>query len=117
MNGYQKTLKLRCPELRSSFSRLPDPRELQGRQYGMDEIMFGSLSLFLFKSGSRNQLNNTRSDGYFSVNYQQVFAMRSPHSDTVADVMCKLPSEQLEQIKMDMMSRMFEQKLLRGKQT
>jgi len=113
MNGYKKILKLRCPELRSSFSRLPDPRERQGRQYGMDEIMFGGLSLFLFKSGSRNQLNNNRSDGYFSVNYQQAFGMRSPHSDSVDEVLCKLPSEQLEQVKMDMMSCMFEQKWLR----
>jgi hypothetical protein len=113
MSGYQKTLKNRCPQLRSSFSNLPDPRGAQGKQYGIEEIMFGGLSLFLFKEGSRNQLNNNRSDGYFADNYNQMFGMKLPHMDTVDDVLRALPNEELEQVKMDMVSLMFEQKWLR----
>jgi hypothetical protein len=79
----------------------------------MDEIMLGGLSLFLFKSGSRNQLNNNRSDGYFSTHYHQMFGMKLPHQDAVHDVLRALDSEDLEQVKMNLMSRMFEQKWLR----
>jgi hypothetical protein len=96
-----------------SLSRLPDPRKAQGKQYGMGDIMMGGLSLFLFKEGSRNQMNNHRLDGYFSAHYQQLFRRKLPHQDTVHDVLCALPNEQLEGVKMETMSRMFEQKWLR----
>jgi len=97
----------------SFFSRLPDPRKPQGRQYGIEEIMTGGLSLFLFKEGSRNQLNNNRSDGYFSERYRQMFGMELPHQDAVHDVLRKLPNGDLEQVKMNLMSNLFEQKWLR----
>ena len=113
MTGYRKVIKNRFPELQPSLSRLPDTRKTQGRQYGMDEIMFGGLSLFLFKEGSRNQLNNNREDGYFHANYRQLFGMRLPHSDTVNEVLCELPNEELEQVRMNLMSDLFEQKWLR----
>jgi len=73
----------------------------------------GGLSLFLFKSGSRNGLNNKRRNGYFSQHYQQMFRMRLPHQDAVADLLCALPNDALEQVKMDLMSELFEQKWLR----
>jgi hypothetical protein len=110
---YPETIKHRFPELLSSFARLPDTRKNQGKQYGMDDVMMGGLSLFLFKEGSRNQLNNDRSDGYFNSHYQQLTGKQLPHMDTVNDVLCDLPCENLEQLKMDMMSSLFEQKWLR----
>jgi hypothetical protein len=113
MRDCRKTLKHRFAELLPSFSLLPDPRNPQGRQYGMDEIMFGGLSLFLFKSGSRNRLNNNRSDGYFNAHYHQLSGMKLPHQDAVHDVLRELESGDLEQVKMNLMSRMFEQKWLR----
>ena len=76
--------------------------------------MTGGLSLFLFKEGSRNQLNNHRTDGNFSRYYNHMFAMELPHQDTVHDVLCVLLNEYLEQIKMNLMSNLFEQKWLRG---
>ena len=113
MTNFRKVLNHRFPVLIPSFSRLPDPRKAQGRQYGIDEIMMGGLSLFLFKSGSRNQFNNLRSDGYFSAHYQQLFDMKCPHLDAVDDVLCDLPNAALEQVKMDLMSQLFEQNRLR----
>ena len=109
---FPETIKRRFPELIPSFSRLPDPRKPQGKQYDTEEIMMGGLSLFLFKEGSRNQLNNNRSNGYFSEHYQQMFGMNLPHQDAVSDVLCALPNEHLEQIKMNSMSKLFEQKWL-----
>lgn len=79
----------------------------------MDAIMLGGLSLFLLKEGSRNQLNNDRSEGYFSSHYNQITGKRLPHMDTVNNVLCALPCEKLDQIRMDLMSRLFEQKWLR----
>ena len=98
----------------TSFSHLSDPREKQGKQYGIDEIMMGGLSMFLFRTGSRNQLNNERTGGYFREHYRQMFGLRLPHQDAVHDVLCELDNEQLEQVKMDMMSKLFEQKWLRS---
>jgi hypothetical protein len=97
----------------SSFARLPDPRKPQGKQYGIDEIMMGGLNLFLFKEGSRNQLNNHRSNENFRENYRQMFGMNLPHMDSVNAVLEALPSEKLDQLKMDLMSALFEQKWLR----
>ena len=97
----------------SSFSRLPDPRQAQGKQYGMEEVMLGGLSLFFFKEGSRNQLNNHRSDGNFSDHYRSLFDMRLPHQDSIKEVLCELPDAELEQVKMNLMSDLFEQKWLR----
>ena len=112
---FPGTIQHRFPELLPSFARLPDPRkgQGQGKQYGMDEIMMGGLSLFLFKEGSRNQLNNDRSDGYFNKHYNRLTGRNLPHMDTVNDVLCDLPYEKLEQTRMDLMSRLFEQKWLR----
>jgi hypothetical protein len=79
----------------------------------MGAIMLAALVLFLLKEGSRNQLNNHRADGEFDENYHQLFGMKLPHMDTVNDVLCELPNSELEQVKMDLMSGLFEQKFLR----
>ena len=79
----------------------------------MDAVLLGGLTLFLLKEGSRNQLNNHRKDGHFSEHYHQLFGLKLPHMDTVKDVLCELDNEKLEQVKMDSMSGLFEQKWLR----
>ena len=112
-DGIPTMIKRRFSELLPSLSRLPDPRKLQGRQYGMDEILLGGLTLFLLKEGSRNQLNNHRSDGYFCKHYHRLFSKRLPHQDTVNEVLCNLDSGKLDQVKMDLMSDLFKQKWLR----
>jgi len=95
------------------FAKLPDSRGKKGKQYDMTSIMTGGLSMFLLKSGTRNQQNNNRKDGYFCEHYRHLFGMKLPHLDTVNDVLCKLPNDKLEQVKMDLMSKLFEQKWLR----
>jgi hypothetical protein len=79
----------------------------------MEETVMGVISLFLFKQGSRNSLNNKRREEPFVENYEQTFGVRLPHQDTSADVLRKLAPEKLEQVKMDLMSNMFDQKWLR----
>ena len=111
--SFAATIKRRFPALLSSFSGLPDSRKAQGKQYSLQEVLLGGLCLFLLKEGSRNQFNNHRKDGWFREHYHRLSGMKLPHGDTVKDVLCELFSDELEQVKMDLMSRMFEQKWLR----
>jgi len=96
-----------------AFAGLPDPRKKQGKQYDMTSIMMGGLSMFLFKTGSRNQLNNNRKKDFFSENYRHLFDVKLPHLDTVNNVLCELSNDKLEHVKMNLMSKLFEQKRLR----
>ena len=72
--------------------------------------MFGGVNLFLLKTGSRNQFNNQRKDGYFLEHYHRMWGIRLPQMDAVNDVLQVLDNDELEQVKMDMMSGLFEQK-------
>ena len=74
-----------------------DPRE--HGQYGIDEIIFGGISLFLFKCGSRNAFDNLMEQGKFKKNFQKAFGSRLPKLDTVAKVLQKLDENELAQIK------------------
>jgi hypothetical protein len=114
LSGISQTIKHRLPQLLSLFSQLPDTRKSQGREYRIEELLMGGLSLFLFKEGSRNRINNHRNDGYFKEHYFHHFGLRLPHQDTVADLLINLPNESLEQVKMNLMSELFEQKWLRA---
>ena len=49
----------------------------------------------------------------FSANYEQCFGVCLPHQDTIAEVLCQLEPDKLEQVKMNLMSQLFEQKWLR----
>ena len=88
--SYSRMIKSRFPEMTSLFSQLPDSRKPQGRQYSMEEIMTGGLSLFPFREGSRNRLNNNRRNGHFGDHYRILFGMKLPHRDTVREVLCEL---------------------------
>ncbi|GHU83045.1 hypothetical protein FACS189415_4590 [Bacteroidia bacterium] len=79
----------------------------------MEEIVMGATAIFLFKLGSRNSLNNKRREGSFVGNYFHAFGLRLSHQDTTAEVLRRLDPGKLEQVKMDLMSNMFNQKWLR----
>jgi hypothetical protein len=96
------------------FEKANDTRGKQGCEYLIVEILFGGLSMFLLKEGSRNQFNNQRQSKNFSDNYKQIFEMSLPHQDTVAAVIKQLNSKELDEIKMKLMSNLFEQKWLRS---
>jgi hypothetical protein len=88
-----------------------DPRER--KEYRIEELLMGGTGMFLFKEGSRNSLNNKRFEEAFMANYEHCFGMRLPHQDTVADVLTQIKPDKLESVKMNLMSRLFEQKWLR----
>ena len=96
------------------FSEAKDCRGSQGCQYLFVEHLFGGLSMFLFKEGSRNQFNNQRKANNFLENYKQIFEMSLPHQDAIAKVIKQIDPKELEKIKMQLMSNLFEQKWLRS---
>jgi len=73
---------------------LNDPRKR--RAYSIEEILIGGASMFLFKLGSRNSINNKRREEAFEANYRECFGLRLPHQDTVADVLCQIDPDELE---------------------
>ncbi|GHV52848.1 hypothetical protein FACS1894181_16300 [Bacteroidia bacterium] len=79
----------------------------------MEETVMGAISIFLFRQGSRNSLDNKRREEPFVWNYFQTFGLRLLHQDTTAAVPCRLDPDKLKQVKMNLMSNMFNQKWLR----
>jgi len=69
--------------------------------------------MFLFKEASRNAYNNDRRDVILAKNYFRHFKMQLPHPDTFDEVIRNLSPEQLETLKAQLVSKLFEQKLLR----
>jgi hypothetical protein len=79
----------------------------------MEEILMGGTGMFLLKEGSRNSINNKRREENFSANYRQYFGLCLPHQDTIFDVLCQVEPDQVDRLKMDLMSDFFDQKCLR----
>jgi hypothetical protein len=92
---------------------VPDPRSAKGKQYAIEELLMSGIGMFLFKEGSRNQFNNHRRDGHFSAHYRQMFGLSLPHQDTLSDVLGEVEVNHLEEVRMHLMSELFEQKCLR----
>lgn len=84
------------------------------RQYGMydiDEIIFGAISMFLFKCGSRNAYDNLMEQEKFRKNFQKTFGLRLPKLDTVATVLKKLDENELIHIKETLVKELIKRKV------
>jgi hypothetical protein len=79
----------------------------------MAEIVTGALFMHLLKETSRNAYTNDRCDAVFAKNYNRHFKLKLPHPDTIDEVMRALSPELLEELKAHLVSRLFEQKVLR----
>lgn len=78
----------------------------------MAEVIGGSIAMFIFKEGSRNALNESRMEDNFSKNYCKAFKLKLPHMDTVNEVLKVLDESELNQLKKDLLSILFEKKIL-----
>jgi hypothetical protein len=96
-NSIPKTISHFFPRFRFQLQKIEDCRKK--RNYEISELLFGAISLFLFKQGSRNSFNNNRLDKEFLSNYEKLFGMRLPHQDTINDLFRVLSSEALEEFK------------------
>ncbi len=79
----------------------------------MEEVVTGALFMHLLKVTSRNAYTNDRCDAVFAKNYYRHFKLHLPHPDTIDEVMRALSPELLEELKAHLVSRLFEQKVLR----
>lgn len=79
----------------------------------MAEIVMGGLFMFIFRETSRNAFDGDRGDVIFAKNYYRYFKLHLPHPDTIDQVMRDLPAECLGELKTQLVSNLFEQKLLR----
>jgi hypothetical protein len=104
-----KTVHHFFPDLSSQLEEIPEVRKCP--QYGIDEIVFAGISLFLFKCGSRNAMDNFSVNPEFRNNYRKAFGHRLPDMDTVALVFSKLPTEGLEKLKKELVSQLLEKKV------
>jgi len=68
--------------------------------------------MHIFKTDSRNDFNEKRSEKYFMSNYMAAFGLRLPHMDTVNEVLKALDNNELEKMKDDMISMIIERKIL-----
>lgn len=94
------------------LKELPDPRKR--RDYSINEIAMGGISMFLFKEGTRNAYNNDRTEPRFWENYRKIFNLKLPHMDTVNDVFCQMDGSGLEAVKSNAISAMLRKKVLAG---
>ena len=110
VEGLLKTMMHFFPEFFDQLRGLEDCRDRA--EYELAEILMAGTAMFMFHQDSRNAFNNKREEEEFRTNYQTLFRLRLPHSDTVHDVMCKLPEKALEHIKCWMLRTLLEKKVL-----
>ncbi len=109
-NSIPKTIKHYFPHFRKRLQQISDYRKKS--DYEISELLFGSISLFMFKQGSRNSFNNNRRDKDFVLNYEKLFGMQLPHQDTINDLFRVLPPTELEKFKTSMIRELIEKKVL-----
>ncbi len=106
-----KTISHYFPDLIERMQALPDYRKR--KHYVIAELITGCISMFLFKEGSRNAMNNDRKEAKFRKNYQRIFKLRLPQMDAVDDLMAILKEEELEQLKAALVATLIEQHVFR----
>ncbi|HET7182246.1 MAG TPA: transposase [Candidatus Limnocylindrales bacterium] len=99
------------PGFSKELSQVADHRTR--KDYGCDELLSAALAMFIFKAQSRNAVNNDRRhSGEFKSNFQKLFNAGLPHLDAVQDFFKILPPAELESLKVNMVSRLIENKVL-----
>jgi len=107
--SIRKTIDHFYPDLYDRIRSIKDCRKK--KNYELLEIIMAAILMFILKRGSRNSLNNIRKEKQLRKNYKKIFNLRMPHMDSVNNVMRKLPEEYLENLKMDMVKRLIENKI------
>jgi len=105
-----KTIVHFYPALFDEMREIEDYRKKSN--YELAELIMACVAMFIFKEGSRNAFNNDRQEGKFKKNYEKIFKMCLPHTDTVDKVMRKLAENELEELKVKMVRVLLEKKVL-----
>ena len=100
-------------DILSDFGNLDDPRDQRRITYSMKELMgFGLLS-FRFHAESRRESNAKISPVLWD-NLRDFFPLVNgvPHSDTLGNLLERLPTDQFEQVKQKLIDRLIRSKRL-----
>lgn len=106
-----KTISHYFPDLYDRIGELEDCRKK--RRYELTELVMACVLMFIFRKGSRNAMNNERTEEEFVRNYKKMFRIRLPHMDTVDNVMRILDERQLEKLKTEMIRILISKKTFR----
>ncbi|QEP43500.1 hypothetical protein D5085_11120 [Ectothiorhodospiraceae bacterium BW-2] len=79
--------------------------------YDLAALITACIAMFLFKAGSRNEMNNLREEKRFRKNYQRLFKMPLPHMDTVDNIMRQLTEDQLQKLTQSMVRALLKKKI------
>ena len=109
INEIVKIVKHHFPDFYEQLKKMQDPRKQL--HYKIDEIVFAAISMFIFKTGSRNNFNNFRTIGKFKKNFKKAFGFRLPSLDAVSDVIKEMPEEEFENFKIQMIKTLLEKKV------
>lgn len=111
MFRLKKTIEHHFPNLYEKIEAIPECRKQA--DYKLLELIVAGIAMFVFKKGSRNGLNNDRSEPKFRKNYERLFKVRLPHMDTVEEVMRVLEERHVEQLKAALVKALLSKKVLR----
>ena len=103
------TIRQHFPDLLDWMRQVDDCRQRES-EYELAAHLTACLAMFLWKSGSRNQNNQYREDKLFRRNYQRLFGFDMPHGDSVANVIERLNSDQIERLKQQMVQTLIQRK-------
>jgi len=84
----------------------------QRPQYEVEELLMAVISMFLFKRGSRNAMDNTAGKRNFKKNIEKMFGLSLPDLDTADKLMQKLSPQEIELIKQNLVKRLIIRKVL-----
>lgn len=87
------------------------PEHRKRHTYQVAEIIMGGLAMYLFHRGSRHQADKMVR-GHFEQNYLNVFGLRLPLMETVEEFLRKLPPEELESLKQELVRTLIRRKTL-----
>ena len=106
----RKIIRSYFPDFHKKLSDVADHRKR--KDYRTDELLNAAMGMFIFKTQSRNALNNDRRhSGEFASNFKKLFKAALPHLDAVQDFFEVLSPTELEKLKADLISRLIEKKV------
>lgn len=97
------------PYFEALLNEIPDHRKR--KTYDVGEVLMAGLSMFMFKRGSRNNMDKTIR-GNFEKNYITLWGLRLPIMETVDKFLRELPPEELENLKHELVRSLIRRKSL-----
>lgn len=96
LHDFRKLLSQYYPALIDDIVQIVgDPRRNKSIEYSLSEVVLACVMMYLFRQGSRNQMNVKREYKEFRTNYKKLLNLRVPHMDTMDAVMKRIDEHDL----------------------